>query len=120
MHRLSGWRSRSCPSPQVQKRNAGRLSARSEAREATCPHDGLGALFAGNRQREQEQRHAVSRGHSVMTVKKAPPRSDFVKGLIRDGYLAEDFDLRIERPDEAKMADEALSIRLLAGFDVNT
>jgi hypothetical protein len=50
----------------------------------------------------------------------ASTRSDFVNGLIRDGYLAADFDQRRERPDEGKMLDEALSIRLLAGFDVDS
>jgi hypothetical protein len=55
-----------------------------------------------------------------MSVKKTPPRSDFVSGLIRDGYLAADFD-QLPRPSsEEAMADEALSIRLLAGFDVDS
>jgi hypothetical protein len=55
-----------------------------------------------------------------MSVKKTAPRTDLVKGLIRDGYLAADFDRRSKRSDGEKMADEALSIGLLAGFDVDT
>jgi hypothetical protein len=44
-------------------------------------------------------------------------RSDFVAGLIRDGYLTADFDQRTERSDKAKTADEIASIRLLSGYN---
>jgi hypothetical protein len=54
-----------------------------------------------------------------MSVKKTAPRSDLVEGLIRGGYLAADFDRRPQRSNEEAMADEALSIRLLAGYDVD-
>jgi hypothetical protein len=59
MHRLSGWRSRSCLGTQVQERNDGRLPARPEAREAPGADGRLGELYHWN-QRGSVQWHFSS------------------------------------------------------------
>jgi hypothetical protein len=53
-----------------------------------------------------------------MSENKDERTDDLRASLIKDGYLAADFDQHPQRPDEEKMADESLSIQLLAGYDV--
>lgn len=55
-----------------------------------------------------------------MSENKNASTDDLRAGLIRDGYLVEGFDRVVARSDDNAMADEALSIRLLAGYDVDS
>jgi hypothetical protein len=55
-----------------------------------------------------------------MSEQKKLPTDDLRAGLIKDGYLADGFDRVAARPHEQLMADEALCIRLLAGYDVDS
>jgi hypothetical protein len=49
----------------------------------------------------------------------AASRSDLENALIRDGYLAPDFDKPTKRSDAEREADEIASIRLLGGYGVD-
>src|SRR4051812_20727744 len=55
-----------------------------------------------------------------MSNSKGISAEDFRAGLVRDGYLVEELDRVATRTDDRAMADEAQSIRLLAGYDVDT
>jgi hypothetical protein len=55
-----------------------------------------------------------------MSENKNGRTDDLRASLIRDGYLVDGFDRVAARADDKAMADEALSIRLLAGYDVDS
>src|SRR5438045_2861884 len=62
MHRVSRRRAGGGAGAQVQVRDHGSLSARSEAREAARAHEGLGELCAGDHRRSRQQRDYVEAG----------------------------------------------------------
>jgi hypothetical protein len=55
-----------------------------------------------------------------MSENKNGRTDDLRASLIRDGYLVDGFDRVAARANDQAMADEALSIRLLAGYDVDS
>jgi hypothetical protein len=89
MHGLSRRRSGGSACVQVQVRDNGRIPARSEAREAAPPHEGLGRLHRRRQRRPDANRRLASSagigvaarfacGSHVLQMKESPARRGFL------------------------------------------